>query len=98
MTVECLSMLCELSASITQLRRDLVGASRFERPTTRTPSEYATGLRHAPTGFLFLCRHILALKCAGLQPLLLDRPLPNRTKRSPRSPACELPRYRHASS
>ena len=25
-----------------------VGASRFERPTTRTPSECATGLRHAP--------------------------------------------------
>ena len=26
----------------------MVGASRFERPTTRTPSEYATRLRHAP--------------------------------------------------
>ncbi len=27
----------------------MVGASRFERPTSRTPSECATGLRHAPT-------------------------------------------------
>src|SRR5690242_21054357 len=35
---------------------ELVGASRFERPTTRTPSEYATGLRHAPTCLVFLCR------------------------------------------
>ena len=26
----------------------LVGASRFERPTTRTPNECATRLRHAP--------------------------------------------------
>jgi hypothetical protein len=26
----------------------LVGAGGFEPPTTRTPSEYATGLRHAP--------------------------------------------------
>src|SRR5262245_11643093 len=34
---------------------ELVGASRFERPTTRTPSEYATGLRHAPTSLIFLC-------------------------------------------
>ena len=34
----------------------LVGASRFERPTTRTPSEYATGLRHAPTCLMtFVC-------------------------------------------
>src|SRR4030095_7608523 len=33
----------------------LVGASRFERPTTRTPSEYATGLRHAPTCLIVLC-------------------------------------------
>ena len=28
--------------------RSRVGASRFERPTTRTPSECATWLRHAP--------------------------------------------------
>jgi hypothetical protein len=27
----------------------LVGVSRFERPTTRTPSEYATRLRYTPT-------------------------------------------------
>ena len=27
----------------------MVGASRFERPTSRTPSECATGLRYAPT-------------------------------------------------
>ena len=26
----------------------MVGVSRFERPTTRTPSEYATRLRHTP--------------------------------------------------
>ncbi len=26
----------------------MVGASRFERPTTRTPNECATRLRHAP--------------------------------------------------
>ena len=31
------------------MRRVMVGASRFERPTSRTPSECATGLRHAPT-------------------------------------------------
>ena len=32
-------------------RRDLkvVGVSRFERPTTRTPSVCATRLRHTPT-------------------------------------------------
>ena len=27
---------------------NVVGVSRFERPTTRTPSEYATRLRHTP--------------------------------------------------
>lgn len=27
----------------------MVGVSRFERPTTRTPSEYATKLRYTPT-------------------------------------------------
>ena len=27
----------------------MVGASRFERPTSRTPSECATRLRYAPT-------------------------------------------------
>ena len=30
-------------------RQVMVGASRFERPTSRTPSECATGLRYAPT-------------------------------------------------
>ena len=34
-------------ARVTALTK-MVGASRFERPTTRTPSEYATRLRHAP--------------------------------------------------
>ncbi len=31
----------------------VVGASRFERPTSRTPSECATGLRYAPTNSFF---------------------------------------------
>ena len=31
----------------------MVGASRFERPTTRTPNECATRLRHAPINLLF---------------------------------------------
>ncbi len=31
----------------------MVGASRFERPTTRTPNECATRLRHAPISLLF---------------------------------------------
>ena len=35
-------------ASVSSVCR-MVGASRFERPTTRTPSECATRLRHAPT-------------------------------------------------
>jgi len=48
--------------------RYLVGASRFERPTTRTPSEYATGLRHAPTGsFNFTISRIVSLEAAGKQ-------------------------------
>ena len=48
----------------------LVGASRFERPTTRTPSEYATGLRHAPTGSIqFHVACIVSLEAAGMQPV-----------------------------
>ena len=46
----------------------LVGASRFERPTTRTPSEYATGLRHAPTrSFNFTISRIVSFEAAGMQ-------------------------------
>jgi hypothetical protein len=36
----------------------MVGASRFERPTTRTPSEYATRLRHAPILNNTLCKKL----------------------------------------
>ncbi len=43
----------------------MVGASRFELPTTRTPSEYATRLRHAPT------RENLAELSPGCNPQLL---------------------------
>ena len=32
---------------------NMVGASRFERPTSRTPSECATGLRYAPNHWVF---------------------------------------------
>ena len=35
----------------------MVGASRFERPTTRTPSEYATRLRHAPISLRYAVMH-----------------------------------------
>ncbi len=31
----------------------MVGAAGFEPTTTRTPSEYATGLRYAPTSSLY---------------------------------------------
>ena len=40
----------------------MVGASRFERPTSRTPSECATGLRHAPT----MIQPMAGKKVAGL--------------------------------
>gem|GEM_PF-2210885 len=40
------------SAHFSLLTVNLVGASRFERPTSRTPSECATGLRYAPTHVL----------------------------------------------
>lgn len=41
-----------LSALLSLLTVNVVGASRFERPTSRTPSECATGLRYAPTHIL----------------------------------------------
>ncbi len=68
----------------------LVGASRFERPTTRTPSEYATGLRHAPTSLFHpAMAHIVALNGAGLQldgyERALNRRIMNGTQESSRS-------------
>ena len=49
----------------------LVGASRFELPTTHTPSECATRLRYAP-----ICRILLELTQYLPEPFLdmLDRP------------------------
>jgi hypothetical protein len=39
----------DLSPQHTHSDLVLVGAAGFEPTTTRTPSEYATGLRYAPT-------------------------------------------------
>ena len=36
----------------------MVGASRFERPTTRTPNECATRLRHAPINLHLLFQYL----------------------------------------
>src|SRR5512134_1388473 len=70
----------------------LVGASRFERPTTRTPSEYATGLRHAPT--FVSCAAILAIVALNgvrLQPVgeetARGRKIMNETQEFSRWPA-----------
>ena len=38
-----------LACRIAVVGKKVVGASRFERPTTCTPSKCATRLRHAPT-------------------------------------------------
>jgi hypothetical protein len=46
----------QIDVSDLQYRHEwLVGAAGFEPTTTRTPSEYATGLRYAPT--YALCDH-----------------------------------------
>ena len=46
----------------------VVGASRFERPTTRTPSECATRLRHAPTVPSFPSKPCPTLMTTGMRP------------------------------
>src|SRR5438093_9581541 len=46
----------------------VVGASRFERPTTRTPSECATRLRHAPTVPSFPPQPYTFLMTTGMRP------------------------------